>query len=90
MNTKNKTTLHDLNLTAFAAAQKALEQNTLDQAKTKLAEFSAAGHDAADYETWEGFFNGHLATFRNYKTRLSPAGIAAAAAAAPKPLEAAQ
>ena len=85
MNT-NKTTLHDLNLTAFAAAQKALEQNPLEQTKTRLAEFSAAGHDAADFETWEGFFNGHLATFRNYQTRLSPASIAAQA----KPLEAAQ
>lgn len=84
--TTNKTTLHDLNLTAFAAAQKSLDKNALETIQIKLAEFEIAGHAAADFETWEGFFNGHLATFRNYKTRLAPSAIAAQV----KPLEAAQ
>jgi hypothetical protein len=86
----NPTTLFDLNKSAIATAEEALDKSAFEILALKSEAFTAAGHEPGDFETWESFFNGHVANFRNLKTRKSPAQLAAdlAANTPPKPLQA--
>jgi hypothetical protein len=85
------TTLFDLNQTAATAAVSALTADALGVESIKLEAFTAAGHDRADYPTWENFFNTNLRNYTNWKKTPSPATASAAAAAAkavPSPIAA--
>ena len=76
-----KTTLFDLNQTAAAAALNAIGKDALSVASIKLEAFAAAEHDRVDYPVWENFFTGHIQNYTTMQSRLSPATLAAEAAA---------
>jgi hypothetical protein len=79
------TTLAQLVLSAQAAANEAAAApDTLGQQSLKLAKFSEATFDRADFPTWENAFNAQLEMLSNFSKQDSPATIAAKKAAAAK------
>ena len=80
-----KTTLFDLNKSAFAAAEKAFKLPPLEKQQCKLACFLEAGHDSRDFPTWETMFTTHADTFVWMSAAPSPAS--ALDASQPTPAE---
>ena len=76
------TTLAELVLSAQAAANEAAAApDTLGQQSLKLAKFSEAGFDRADFPTWENAFNQQLEMNQVFGKQDSPATAAAKKAA---------
>ncbi|MGC9940712.1 MAG: hypothetical protein ABSE48_02695 [Verrucomicrobiota bacterium] len=80
MNTKNTTTLFDLNQTAAVAAVTALGKDALSVESIKLEAFTAAGHDRVDFSQWESYYANHVRNYTALKATPSPAAKQALAA----------
>jgi len=77
------TTLAQLVVSAQAAANEAAAAtDALGQQSLKLAKFSEAGFDRADFPTWEQSFNTQLDMLAQFGKQDSPATAAARKAAA--------